>query len=146
MILLDTNVVSEPMRLLPNSNVRAWFGSHSGYDLFLPAVGLAELLVGLAKLPDGKRRDGMLEKAWAFINETFQQRILPFDAAAASAYAGLVAGAARTGRTVSIGDGQIAAIAAVHGFAVATRDTAPFIAMGLPVIDPWQHPASSHPA
>jgi predicted nucleic acid-binding protein len=67
----------------------------------------------------------------------FRPRILPFDEAAAAAYAKLVARTRSAGHTLSVGDGQIAAIATVHGFTVATRDTVPFAAAGLPIIDPW---------
>ena len=68
----------------------------------------------------------------------FGSRILPFDQRAAMAYAPLVGRARSGGRLISVADGQIAAIASVHGFTVATRDTAPFVAAGLLIINPWE--------
>ena len=67
----------------------------------------------------------------------FASRILPFDQPAAMLYASVVARARTKGRVISVADGQIAAIGVLHGFTVATRDTAPFVAAGVPVINPW---------
>ena len=137
MILLDTNVVSEMMRLEPASNVKAWFDAQIAETLYLSSVTCAELWLGIALLPPGKRRqnlDNALERTVTMV----QPRILPFDEAAARAYAELNATAQAVGHAVSISDGQIAAIAKTHGFAVATRDTMPFEAAGLTVINPWK--------
>jgi len=75
-----------------------------------------------------------------FLNcdKAVKNRILPFDERAAIAYAPLVTRARAVGKIISVADGQIAAIAAVHGFAVATRDTTPFVSAGVPVVNPWK--------
>ena len=137
MIILDTNVVSEPIRLMPNLNVIAWLDRQVIDSMYLTATSLSELLVGVELLPAGRRRDGLASALEDTIIRLFGPRILAFDKAAVPAYAGLIRRARDAGQTVSIGDGQIAAIALTHGYSVATRDVAPFIAAGVDVINPW---------
>lgn len=138
MIVLDTNVVSEPMRRDGNPAVRAWLDQQAAETLYLTTTSLSELLVGIEILPEGKRKQGLGSALSELLDALFGTRILPFDRAAAIAYAPLVGQARAHGRLISVADAQIAAIAAVHGFIVATRDTAPFIAAGVPVTNPWQ--------
>ena len=136
--MLDTNVVSEPMRPNGNPAVRAWLDQQVAETLYLTATSLAELLMGVEILPGGKRKEGLATALSELIESLFESRILPFDQQAAGAYAPLVGRARAAGQIVSVADGQIAAIATLHGFAVATRDTAPFVAAGVPVINPWE--------
>lgn len=138
MIILDTNVVSEPMRVNANPAVAAWLDRQVAETLYLTATSLSELLVGLEILTEGKRKRGLGAALAELLERLFGARILPFDRPAAMAYAPLVSRARGGGRTISVADGQIAAIAAVRGFTVATRDTAPFAATGVPVTNPWQ--------
>ena len=138
MIILDTNVVSEPMRLNGSTTVIAWLDSQVAETLYLTATSLSELLVGIEILPDGKRKEGLGAALGELIIGLFGSRILPFDEQAAMLYAPLVNRAKIGGRSISVADGQIAAIAANHGFVVATRDTVPFVAAGVPVINPWE--------
>ncbi|HEY9216024.1 MAG TPA: type II toxin-antitoxin system VapC family toxin [Ancylobacter sp.] len=137
MIVLDTNVVSEPMKLNGNPAVLAWLDRQVAQTLYLTSTSLAELLVGIEILPDGRRKEGLSAALIELIEVLFAGRILPFDTAAATLYGPIIGRARNAGRAISVGDGQIAAIAAAHGFKVATRDTAPFIAAGVEVIDPW---------
>ena len=138
MILVDTNVISETMRPAPEPKVIAWLDAQVAETLYLSTISLAELLFGIAVLPEGRRKVplglDLVQKAALF----FGERILPFDVEAANAYASLMARAERSGRKIEVSDGEIAAIAAAHRFTVATRDTAPFQAAGLKVIDPWR--------
>ncbi|HSR71776.1 MAG TPA: type II toxin-antitoxin system VapC family toxin [Kiloniellales bacterium] len=138
MIILDTNVVSEPMRPAGDAAVRAWLDRQVAETLYLTATSLSELLLGMEVLQNGKRKDRLGAVLAELLTNLFGPRILPFDRQAAVAYAPLVGRARAGGRTISVADGQIAAIAIVHGFAVATRDTAPFEAAGIPIIDPWK--------
>lgn len=138
MIVLDTNVVSEPMKANGNAGVQAWLDNQSAETLFLTTTSLYELLLGIEMLPAGQRGEGLGAALGELLVNLFGARILSFDQAAAMAYAPLVGRARAAGKSISVADGQIAAIAAVHGFAVATRDTAPFVAAGVPVINPWQ--------
>jgi predicted nucleic acid-binding protein len=142
-IILDTNVVSEPMKAEGDPRVTAWLDRQVADTLYLTATSLSELLVGLEVLPPGTRRAGLEAGLAQLLGTLFGSRVLAFDAPAAVAFASLVGRARAAGRVLSVGDGQIAAIATVHGFAVATRDTAPFLAAGVAVINPWEAPANS---
>jgi predicted nucleic acid-binding protein len=137
MIVLDTNVVSEPMKLRGDPAVQAWLDRQVADTLYLTATSLAELLVGVGILPDGKRKAGLATGLIDLLAALFGGRILPFDQSAAETYARLIVHARANGRVISVADGQIAAIAITHGFAVATRDVAPFVATGVRVINPW---------
>jgi predicted nucleic acid-binding protein len=137
-IILDTNVVSEPMKINGAQAVVEWLDRQAAETLYLTAVSLAELLVSVEMMPAGKRRDGIGAALGALMVRLFGARILPFDENATKAYAALVARARANGRALSVADAQIAAIAAVTGFTVATRDTAAFVAAGVPVLDPWR--------
>jgi hypothetical protein len=137
MIILDTNVVSEPMKLKGDPAVRDWLDRQAIETLYLTTTSLCELLVGVGMLPDGKRKEGLAAGLDEFLAELFGPRILPFDRPAAIAYASLVGRARRTGCLLSVADAQIAASALDRGFAVATRDTEPFALAGVTVINPW---------
>lgn len=136
MILLDTNVVSEAMKPEPHPSVRDWLDAQAAETLFLASVTVAELLFGIGALPKSKRKD-RLAAALDGVLDLFAARILPFDTAAARRYADLAVKAPTIGRGFPTPDGYIAAIAAAHGFTVASRDTSAFTAAGLRVIDPW---------
>ena len=138
MIVLDTNVVSEPMKPNGNPAVQVWLDQQVAETLYLTTTSLSELLVGIEILADGKRKEGLAAALNELLARLFGSRILPFDQQAAMAYAPLVGRARAGGRIISGADGQIAAIAVVHGYAIATRDTAPFVAVGVPIINPWE--------
>jgi len=133
MILLDTNVVSEPMRSKPDQNVLAWLDAQAAESLYLTTISLAELLLGIASLPTGKRRKALEKQIVAL----FGERIVPFDINGAQTYPEIVTRARRHGHSIAVADAQIAAIAASRQFSVATRDEAPFQAAGVPIINPW---------
>jgi predicted nucleic acid-binding protein len=137
MIVLDTNVLSEPMKTNGNTAVAAWLDHQVIENLYLTTINVAELLLGVELLPIGKRRSALEARIGEVINSFDGSRILPFDVQAARYFAILVARAQAVGCKIAVADGQIAAIAASRGFSVATRDTAPFIAAGIPVINPW---------
>jgi predicted nucleic acid-binding protein len=137
MIILDTNVVSEAMKPEPNPVVRAWLNDQAAETLYLSSVTLAELLFGIAALPSGKRKD-MLALTLEGLMGLFKDRVLPFDVEAARHYADLAVVAKVSGRGFPTPDGYIAAIAASRGFIVASRDTAPYEAARVTVINPWE--------
>ncbi|ABL71273.1 type II toxin-antitoxin system VapC family toxin [Paracoccus denitrificans] len=137
MILLDTNVVSEPMREAPNPGVIGWIDDQAIETLHLSAITVAEVRFGIAVLPDGKRKARLQSRFETEILPLFADRILPFDLAASEAFAALMAHARDKSAAIGKADGYIAAIAAAHRLTVATRDTAPFLAAGVTVIDPW---------
>lgn len=138
MILLDTNVVSEPLRLAPEGRVIEWIDAQAMETLFLSAITVAELRAGVAMLPAGKRRAGLQDALETRVLPLFAGRVLSFDMACTQVYATLIAKARAAGLAIAAADGYIAAIAATHGLAVATRDTGPFEAAGVAVINPWR--------
>ena len=138
MILLDTNVVSEPLRAMPEARVIEWIDAQPLETLFLSSITVAELRAGVALLPAGRRRTGLHDNLEKRVLPLFAGRVLPFDLACTQAYATLMATARAAGLAIASADGYIAAIAAANGLAVATRDTGPFKAAGATVIDPWQ--------
>jgi toxin FitB len=137
MILLDTNVISEPLKLTGDVAVLNWIDAQNIETLYLSAISLAELRFGIAALPAGKRRDTLQVSLEQRILPLFAGRILPFDTAASETYAAIRARARAQGQAIAPADGYIAAIAICHGLIVATRDTSPFVAAGLTVINPW---------
>ena len=138
MILLDTNVISEPMKPLPDRNVIAWLDSQELETLHTSSTALAELLEGVRRLPHGKRRDAVESTVQRTLETLIGSRVLAFDRAAAEYYATRIITARGRGVDVKQADGQIASVAATHRFIVATRDVRPFIAMGVKVINPWE--------
>lgn len=138
MIVLDTNVISEPMRRVPDDAVVGWLNGQKDTALFTTSVTVMELRFGVARLPEGKRKADLWEVLDFTLSRLIGPRILPFDTAAAIEAAQIAALAEADGAPIGPADGQIAAIARTHGFAVATRDTAPFQRAGLTVINPWE--------
>ena len=136
MIILDTNIVSEAMKPRPHPEVRTWLDDQVAETLYLTSVTLAELLFGIGALPTGRRKDALAQTLDGLL-ELFGDRVLAFDTDAARHYARLAVMARATGKGFPTPDGYIAAIAAAHGFTIATRDASPFQAVGLKVIDPW---------
>ena len=138
MIVLDTNVVSEPLRLEPDAAVVDWLNRQEPRTLYLTTVNLAELLAGIETLPAGRRRDALKQALTEQMMPLFEGRILAFDEPAAAAFARINASALAAGNTIGFADGAIAAIAAAHGFMVATRNVHDFKGTGIEVLDPWQ--------
>ena len=137
MILLDTNVISEPLKPVRNQAVLEWTNAQQIETLYISTINLAEMRFGIAAMASGKRKDLLNEALEKQILPLFTGRILSFDEIASSAYAKLQSQARSRGHSISPTDGYIAAIALSRGFAVATRDTSPFEAAGLVVINPW---------
>lgn len=137
MILLDTNVISEPLRRGPDPRVIDWIDTQPLETLYLSAITVAELRAGIALLAEGKRRGGLQDNLEKRILPLFLGRVLSFDLSCTQAYAELVAQGRNAGAAIAVADGYVAAIAIANGLAVATRDTGPFKAAGAAVINPW---------
>lgn len=138
MIMLDTNVISEPLRQAPESRVIEWIDAQAIETLFISAITVAELRFGVALLPVGKRQNRLQERLENEVLPLFTERVLPFDTPVTTTYAELMAKVRAIGLTISTADGYIAATAAANGMTIATRDTNPFAAAGIPVINPWE--------
>jgi len=137
MILLDTNVISEPLKPQPDEEVMAWLDSQAIETLHICTISLAELRFGAAIMPDGKRKEKLHQRIEDHIVPMFDGRILAFDLAPAAVYAQIRARARSAGKAIDAVDAYIAATAFARGMAVATRDVSPFNAAGLTVINPW---------
>lgn len=138
MILLDTNVISEPQRQTPNARVLDWIDAQPLETLYLSSITVAELRAGIALMPAGKRRDGLHQNLEKRLLPMFANRVLPFDMSCTKAYAELLAKSRAAGLAVETADAFMAAVALANNFIVATRDTGPFKASGLEVINPWE--------
>lgn len=138
MIVLDTNVISEPLRQAPEYRVIEWIDAQPVETLYLSAITVAELRFGVASLPVGKRRDRLQESLEKRALPLFAGRVLPFDMSASQSYGELMAKARTAGLAIGTADGYIAATAAANGMMVATRDVSPFEVAGVDVINPWE--------
>lgn len=138
MIILDTNVVSEPLRPSPNPAVVSWLDAQHSNTLYLTALTVAEIRAGIAVLPAGRRRDLLDSGFENTVLPRFHGRVLDFDLAASAEFARLQASARAAGRALSPFDGLIASIARSARFSLATRDTRDFADYGIDLIDPWR--------
>ncbi len=138
MIVLDTNVLSELMRSQPAAAVFAWVAAQPRAELCTTSVNKAEILYGVAALPEGRRRAALAAAAEAMFTDDFAGRVLPFDEEAAVHYAEIVAARHRKGRPIEAFDAQIAATARVAGAELATRDVGDFAGCGLILVNPWE--------
>jgi predicted nucleic acid-binding protein len=136
-IILDTNVISEPLRPKPGAGVVAWLDAQALETLYLTTISLAEVRDGIACLPQGRRRQKLHDRFEGEFLPLFHERTLAFDEPATTAYAALRARARAQGWPIGDFDALIASIASVTGFMVATRDTAPFEAAGVAVVNPF---------
>ena len=137
MIILDTNIVSEVWRPAPDSAVADWVRSRPAGSIYLCTPVLAELRYGVERLAPGRRKDALKATIDHYETEVYRDRILPLDTAAATEFGRLMVTRERAGRRMSTMDGLIAAIAVVHGAALATRDIRDFVDLGLRVINPF---------
>jgi predicted nucleic acid-binding protein len=137
MIVLDTNVISELMNPRGEPRVLAWTDAQQVGEIYLTAITTAELRYGVARLPDGRRKNELAERLQRTLDEDFAGRILPFDDGAAVLYADVVSHREQRDLPISIADAQIAAICRHHGAGLATRNTKDFTDTGIDVIDPW---------
>lgn len=140
MILLDTNVISEIMKPLPDGHVIDWMNATTSNSLFVSTITIAEIHYGLELLPDGRRRIDLESRFQQFLSRGFDQRVVSFDVPAARLYGTLMAHRRRTGTPLASLDGQIASIARVHGFAVATRNGDHFADCGVELVNPFAAP------
>lgn len=137
MIILDTNVLSEPLRHRPEPRVLNWLDAQAPQTLYLTTVNLAEMLAGVETLPAGRRRAELQQALMERVLPLFEGRVLAFDAQSAVVFARLNASAKAAGNPISFADGAIAAIAIRHGFLLATRNIHDFRGTDVGLINPW---------
>ena len=136
-ILLDTNVVSELMRPVPNATVEVWLSRYEKSDFYLASVSEAELRYGIALLPSGRRKERLKTSMEAMLQRAFQDRVLSFDRKSAHTYAEIAASRKLAGRPYSVFDCQIASIASSNDCVLATRNIRDFVGMGVDLLNPW---------
>ena len=146
MIILDTNVISESLRPQCNEAVTEWLDAQLAESLYITAINAAELWAGIAIMPDGARKSALESSLGDLLDRLFGARRLDFDHRAARSYAEITRKTVATGAPLPLADGLIAAIAHAQGFAVATRDVAPFHAAGIEVMNPWESGAGGRTA
>lgn len=137
MIILDTNVVSEPLKPKPDPEVLAWLDRQSPETLYISTISLAELSAGVEVLPAGKRRTALQQALAAHVLPLFQGRVLSFDHDAALAFGRVAAKALAGGNSIDFADCAIAAIATTHRYIIATRNDRDFRSTGVELINPW---------
>lgn len=142
MIILDTNVISELTRPVPEPGVMSWLDSVPAGETAITAITAAELRYGVHCLPHGRRKNDLSEAVQAVITTDFRGRVQPFDVLAADQYANVVTARERVGHPISTTDAQIAAICRVLEATLATRNTSDFADTGIDLVDPWR-PADS---
>jgi toxin FitB len=136
--ILDTNVLSEMMAASPSEAALAWISNRQLVDpLFITTITVAEILYGIEILAPGRRREKLSAEAEAMFSEDFAGQILVFDEQAARSFSQIAAERRRLGRPIAEFDAQIAAIAHVHGAALATRNTGDFEGCGVQLVNPW---------
>lgn len=138
MIILDTNVISELTRPVPEPGVISWLDSLPAEEIAITAITAAELRYGVLRLPDGRRKNELSDAVHAIINTDFRGRVEPFGVLAADQYADVVATRERIGQPISTSDAQIAAICRVLDATLATRNTPGFTGTSVDLIDPWK--------
>lgn len=137
MILIDTNIISEMMKPMPNTNVMNWLDQQEVIKLYVSTVTIAEIAYGINALSEGNRRNVLEESFHSVLREAFEHRILPFDEVAAHLYGKIMTRRKELGKPLSILDGQIAAIARANNFTVATRNSKDFADCDLNLINPF---------
>jgi toxin FitB len=137
LLILDTNVISELMKSEAEPSVLAWFMQHTHDQFATTAICQAEVLGGLAALPDGKRKRSMLAAAQAIWEIDLERRVFAFDTRCAEAFADILRRRKKAARPIQFVDAAIAAICAANQASIVTRDTAGFEACGIKVINPW---------
>ena len=137
MFAIDTNVASELMRPEPTPAVAAWIAERDAREMYLTAVSEAELRYGVAIMPVGKRRNALEAAMTRWLDLGFRERVLPFDSAAARAYAEIAADRRDAGRPIGEADCQIAAICWSRGAFLVTRNVRDFRDTGVDVVNPW---------
>lgn len=137
-IILDTNVLSELMRSQPDLAVMEWFARQTAVTFYTTAITKSEILLGIALLPAGKRREALADAAEKMFREDFSGNCLAFDESCSTQYAAVVANRRRSGFSITTEDAQIAAIALSFNLPLATRNTKDFLHIeGLMLHNPW---------
>ncbi len=137
MIIIDTNVISEVMRPQPNAMVMQWLEKQNINDLYITSISMAEIYFGLYRMPNGKRKNGLLTQFEQILENVFQDRLLDFTSNHAQIYANCCANAEKIGKPMDIADAQIASITQYHQSILATRNIKDFVNCEIELVNPF---------
>jgi toxin FitB len=137
MIILDTNVLSAMMRTVPDAPVVAWLDRQPAESVWITSITLFEAYLGLALIPQSRRRQRLEAAFVSLLKEDLENRVLDFDSAAATEAASLAAARQKDGRPVDMRDTQIAGIALARRATLATRNIRHFGDPKISIVDPW---------
>jgi toxin FitB len=137
MIVLDTNVLSEVLRPVPEPRVLTWLANQSSSALFTTTVTRGEILYGIWLMPAGARRQRFWDATQIIFSEDFAGRVLSFDNDAADAFAEIAASRKSIGKPISQFDAMIAAVVRSRGATLATRNVKDFVDCDIEIVDPW---------
>lgn len=135
--LLDTSVLSEPVRPKPDAGVKRWFAEHEDASLYVSVLTLGEIHKGIVRLADQARRDALQNWLDSELTRRFHGRLLTVDADVAAEWGRMAGRAASQGSALPVIDGLLAATAAVHHLTVVTRNVRDFERCGVAVYNPW---------
>jgi predicted nucleic acid-binding protein len=135
--LLDTNCISEAVRVRPDPNVETWVRAVDQELVYLSVLTLGEIRKGLAGLAQGKLRTRLETWLEVELQFRFSGRILPIDVGVADRWGLLEADAKRKGKPLSTIEGLLAATAVHHNLTIVTRNVADFHGLSVPVLNPW---------
>lgn len=137
MIVLDTNVVSEPLKLAPDVGVMRWLSVQAPETLFITTITVAEILTGVEKMPKGRKRDALRVAINEQVMPLFSGRVLNFDVSGAAAFSKVIVAANAVGNDIDFADAAIAATAIANRFLLATRNVRDFRGIDVKIFDPW---------
>jgi len=136
-IILDTNVLSAFMRPMPDRPVIEWLDRQPSESVWTSSVTIFEIALGIGIMPEGRNRAFLEAALDRLLAQIIEDRIVPFDIAAAQAAAALSAKRRREGRSQELRDSMIAGIAIARRATLATRNTRHFADLPVPVVNPW---------
>lgn len=137
MIVLDTNVVSEPLKLKPDVDVMRWLAVQAPESLFITTITMAKMFTGVEMMPNGRKRDALSAALKEQVLPLFSGRVLDFNVASAKAFSKVIVAANAVGNDIDFADAAIAAIAMTHGFHLATRNVRDFRGVQVEILNPW---------
>ena len=138
MIVLDTNVLSEPLKLRPDVGVMRWLSVQAPDTLFITTITVAEMLTRIEKLPKGRKRNALGAALNEQVLPLFAGRVLDFNATSAAAFSKIVVAANAAGNDIDFADAAIAAISVANGFHLATRNVRDFRGVAVEILNPWE--------
>lgn len=137
MIVLDTTLLSEPLKLRPDVGVMRWLSVQAPDTLFITTITVAEMLTGIEKMPKGRKRNALGAALNEQVLPLFAGRVLDFNATSAAAFSKIVVAANAAGNDIDFADAAIAAVSVASGFYLATRNVRDFRGVAVDILNPW---------